>query len=353
MFSGTGNIFIDVDSIVGGADFQKLLEARLGQTRVMLSIIGDRWLDMRNPDGSRRLDDPGDFVRMEIVRAMAHGVTIIPVILEQAQIRAWQAVREADRAAAYQVYLLQRPDGRHADSARQRAAELEQDEAQRTSQRQAAFDDMRRQSEQSEAARRAAEASALAAAMTRPGSNAQASTLAQMDAVTLARELQRELKRVGCDAGDADGVWGAKATGALKSFANQTKLALFTDAPTPAALEAVMSRKLKVCPLDCGKGEKPEGDKCVKIEREPRERSAPSASAGDKQRTASSSGGSDFSAQLAGRRSACQSGNMTACQVLCNGSGGTATACKRLNGGGSASGGGGGGRNFYVRGFHR
>lgn len=95
-------LFIDVDSITGGADFARLLDARLQKTRVLLAVIGDRWLDIRNKGGERRLHDPNDFVRMEISRALQLGITVIPVFLEQAEIP------EADGLPADLKPLLER-----------------------------------------------------------------------------------------------------------------------------------------------------------------------------------------------------------------------------------------------------
>jgi hypothetical protein len=45
----------------------------------MLAIIGPNWLDAQDADGQRRLDDPDDWVRLEIVRALARKITIIPL----------------------------------------------------------------------------------------------------------------------------------------------------------------------------------------------------------------------------------------------------------------------------------
>jgi hypothetical protein len=79
----------------------------------------------------------------------------------------------------------------------------------------------------------------------------------------LTRSLQTELKRVGCDPGDVDGVWGSQAKEALGNFARHAKLALPTEEPTSAALDAVTSRKQRVCPLECDRGEKEVDGRCV------------------------------------------------------------------------------------------
>jgi hypothetical protein len=68
----------------------------------------------------------------------------------------------------------------------------------------------------------------------------------------LARLLQTELKRVGCDPGGIDGQWGGKGAAALDRFARYAKLTLKTDAPTVMALEAVKGQRGRICPLECG-----------------------------------------------------------------------------------------------------
>jgi uncharacterized caspase-like protein len=83
------------------------------------------------------------------------------------------------------------------------------------------------------------------------------------EASALARQLQTELRRVGCDPGDADGTWGPKARGALQQFASATKLSLAIDTPTEAALNALKEKSGRVCALTCGPGEREGGGKCV------------------------------------------------------------------------------------------
>jgi hypothetical protein len=79
--------------------------------------------------------------------------------------------------------------------------------------------------------------------------------------VALARALQGELKRVGCDPGEADGNWGPKAKDALGQFARLAKSSVPTDAPSEAALRAVADQKTRICP--CASGEKEVEGKCV------------------------------------------------------------------------------------------
>ena len=77
---GADSVFRDVDDIPPGDDFQSAINGHLQTMSVVLVIIGPRWLDARNADG-RRLDEADDFVRMEIVAALASGKPVIPVLV--------------------------------------------------------------------------------------------------------------------------------------------------------------------------------------------------------------------------------------------------------------------------------
>jgi peptidoglycan hydrolase-like protein with peptidoglycan-binding domain len=64
----------------------------------------------------------------------------------------------------------------------------------------------------------------------------------------LARDLQRELARVGCAAGRADGIWGARSRDALREFNRYAKASLDPDVPSKDALTAVQKQQGRVCP---------------------------------------------------------------------------------------------------------
>jgi hypothetical protein len=63
---GRENTFMDLDAIRGGDNFVTGIEQKVGQCDVLLAIIGERWLTIAGEDGARRLDNAGDFVRLEI-----------------------------------------------------------------------------------------------------------------------------------------------------------------------------------------------------------------------------------------------------------------------------------------------
>ena len=58
------DIFIDIDNIPLGVNFAAYLDDKVSQCEVLLALIGPNWLAARDGEGRRRLDDPGDFVRI-------------------------------------------------------------------------------------------------------------------------------------------------------------------------------------------------------------------------------------------------------------------------------------------------
>jgi hypothetical protein len=81
---GEGQVFKDVDSIDLGDDFVEAITTAVGSCDVLLALIGDRWLTATDKDGKRRLDDPADFVRLEIEAALARKVRVIPILVDGA-----------------------------------------------------------------------------------------------------------------------------------------------------------------------------------------------------------------------------------------------------------------------------
>lgn len=81
---GEAAVFMDVDSIALGTDFRRVLEERLAETDVMLVLIGKDWLGVTDARGVRRLDEPNDFVCLEIEAGLKRGIPTIPVLVHGA-----------------------------------------------------------------------------------------------------------------------------------------------------------------------------------------------------------------------------------------------------------------------------
>jgi hypothetical protein len=79
-----GQLFMDVDNISPGHDFVQILESEVGKCDVLLAVIGKGWLDASDESGARRLDNPKDYVRVEIASALEQGKLVIPVLVNNA-----------------------------------------------------------------------------------------------------------------------------------------------------------------------------------------------------------------------------------------------------------------------------
>lgn len=82
---GGGQVFKDVDSIQLGDDFVEVITRAVGSCDVLLALIGDQWLTINDEHGRRRLDDPDDFVRLEIEAALTRKVRVIPILVDGAR----------------------------------------------------------------------------------------------------------------------------------------------------------------------------------------------------------------------------------------------------------------------------
>jgi hypothetical protein len=81
---GAERVFRDHDDIAAGLDFAEAIRRAIQSATVLLVVIGPRWLAAVDGAGRRRLDDPDDFVRLEIELALHGEVAIVPVLVEGA-----------------------------------------------------------------------------------------------------------------------------------------------------------------------------------------------------------------------------------------------------------------------------
>jgi hypothetical protein len=89
---GAGSVFIDVQSIELGENFAEVLDEKVGFCDALIAVIGKRWLASAHADGRRRLDDPEDWVRLEIVSALNRDIKVIPVLVGGATLPERQAL---------------------------------------------------------------------------------------------------------------------------------------------------------------------------------------------------------------------------------------------------------------------
>jgi TIR domain len=83
---GRDLLFMDVDAIPLGVNFVKVLREEVAKCDVLLAVIGPNWLDAHDKDGHRRLDDPNDFLRIEIATALQRDIPVIPILVDGAKV---------------------------------------------------------------------------------------------------------------------------------------------------------------------------------------------------------------------------------------------------------------------------
>lgn len=82
---GDDQIFMDISTLQPGEDFVEVIENAIARCNVLLAIIGPKWLGASDSSAERRLDNPQDFVRLEIAHALERGNRVIPVLIDAAE----------------------------------------------------------------------------------------------------------------------------------------------------------------------------------------------------------------------------------------------------------------------------
>jgi tetratricopeptide (TPR) repeat protein len=81
---GEENVFMDVEGLDPGIDFHDALSKAVSACDVLIALIGKQWLNIEDENGQPRLDNPGDFVRIEIAAALDRDIRVIPVLVQNA-----------------------------------------------------------------------------------------------------------------------------------------------------------------------------------------------------------------------------------------------------------------------------
>jgi glycerophosphoryl diester phosphodiesterase len=83
---GPDRVFKDVDDIEPGDDFVERIQSAVGSCEVLLALIGPQWLTVTDANQVRRIDDPEDFVRLELETALNRDdVRVIPILVDNAR----------------------------------------------------------------------------------------------------------------------------------------------------------------------------------------------------------------------------------------------------------------------------
>ena len=83
-----GKVFRDVGSLEPGVEWHDAIAHIIGQSDACIVVIGRDWLSITNANGERRLDDPRDTVRQEIVAALERKMRVFPVLVGGAKMPA-------------------------------------------------------------------------------------------------------------------------------------------------------------------------------------------------------------------------------------------------------------------------
>lgn len=98
---GDDSVFIDLDAIPLGMDFREYINKAVAECVVLLAIIGDKWLTATDRQHHRRIDDPSDFVRIEIEAAISRNIPIIPILIDNATMPGPDSLPESMHPLAY------------------------------------------------------------------------------------------------------------------------------------------------------------------------------------------------------------------------------------------------------------
>lgn len=98
---GEDTIFMDVAAIEAGRDFRHAIEDGVAKCDVLLVVIGPEWLDAKDERGTRRLNDPSDYVRIETGVALKRNIRVIPVLVRGAKMPAAEQLPAELKDLAY------------------------------------------------------------------------------------------------------------------------------------------------------------------------------------------------------------------------------------------------------------
>ena len=175
-------------------------------------------------------------------------------LFERAE-RVWDDVRETDSAAVLEAYISEFEGTVYAELARARLAETSDVRSPGAAAPEPDGEEL--------AALPPADAEGGDEAGAGEGEGAVLPTL-DLDAAGLAKAVQVELDRLGCDPGTPDGVWGRRSSQALERYGRHAGKELASSAPSAELLETLRGVGSRVCPLVCGPQFEVKGESCVK-----------------------------------------------------------------------------------------
>lgn len=110
-----------------------------------------------------------------------------------------------------------------------------------------------------------AKAEQKVAALTPPAEQAAPKADAPVAVADIPKQLQTELRRVGCNTGEVSNDWNANAQKSLALFNKNAGMKLDVKVASADSLDAVKGKQGRICPLICERGYQADGDKCSRI----------------------------------------------------------------------------------------
>ena len=217
----TWRVFMDIDAIEPGADFVEVIDQALDECDVVIAVIGHQWIDATDARGRRRLDDPGDFVRLELANALKRGLRVIPTLVQGTEMPDAEEFPE-ELAPLARRHALDLSDGRWRYDIDRLVQLLEQIQRQATEKRAAEAEERTRR-EQQRTERAAKAAAARRAAELEAARKAEAAEAAKREAAEK-EAAEREAAENEAAEKDATEVPAMVAATTLESDPEQTTL---------------------------------------------------------------------------------------------------------------------------------
>lgn len=107
---GKESVFKDVDSIPLGIDFKEYITNIVSQCHILLVVIGKQWLTIAGKNGKIRLEDPGDFVAIEIIAALERNIPVIPLLVQNVSMPSEENLPSMLKKLAYRNGTVVKPD---------------------------------------------------------------------------------------------------------------------------------------------------------------------------------------------------------------------------------------------------
>jgi TIR domain len=82
---GSSRVCMDIESVPLGIDYVEHVGQQIGQSSVVIVMIGNQWLTINDKKRRRRLDSEDDLVRAEIRAALQQSIPVIPVVVQNAE----------------------------------------------------------------------------------------------------------------------------------------------------------------------------------------------------------------------------------------------------------------------------